>query len=203
MDRDLVYLYDTSEFIDQKDKLMDKDTINSFLSKKILQYHLHRSEISIHYLENIKKNDAGKPYFEDLPLCFSVSHSNNLICIAISNKNIGVDIQHKKKFKNHIAKHYFTSREKKTIGYPDIDINAFYKIWCSKEAVIKYLGTSLAKEIVNTEILIEDNKISCNPYSKLGFNLTEIKKNDAYEIIVCHHNNAVICERLYYYDLFK
>ena len=35
----------------------------------------------------------GKPYFRDLPLCFSLSHSGEAVFLAISEGEIGADIQ--------------------------------------------------------------------------------------------------------------
>lgn len=36
----------------------------------------------------------GKPYFQDLPLCFSLSHSGEAVFLAVSEREIGADIQH-------------------------------------------------------------------------------------------------------------
>ena len=36
----------------------------------------------------------GKPYFRDLPLCFSLSHSGEAVFLAASEAEIGADIQH-------------------------------------------------------------------------------------------------------------
>ena len=44
----------------------------------------------------ITKNSYGKPYFIDFSLFFSISHSENITAIALSKREIGLDIQKKR-----------------------------------------------------------------------------------------------------------
>ena len=48
----------------------------------------------------IERTEKGKPYFKELPLSFSVSHTNNLWVCLISDcaDPVGVDVQKKKEY---------------------------------------------------------------------------------------------------------
>lgn len=40
-----------------------------------------------------KKTPRGKPYFEGAPFCFNLSHSGDYVVCALSNTQVGVDIE--------------------------------------------------------------------------------------------------------------
>ena len=78
------------------------------------------------------------------PVCdkghFSVSHSGNYVCVAVSNTPIGVDLQ---KYSGEkvldVAKKFFTEEEKRHLAASDNKIDSFYLTWCKKEALWKSL----------------------------------------------------------------
>ena len=39
------------------------------------------------------KTEAGKPYFRDVPICFSISHTEGLVVVAVGNTQLGVDAE--------------------------------------------------------------------------------------------------------------
>lgn len=89
----------------------------------------------------VLRTEKGKPYFKDLPLKFSVSHSDGKVVVAVSDKEIGVDIQHVKPRSPAVAKRFFTFEECTYVGD---DIARFYEIWTKKEAYGKWEGSGLA-----------------------------------------------------------
>lgn len=57
-----------------------------FLKEKVLEeYSLDIDKLNLSY------NEYGKPLFNEF--CFNISHSNNIIAIALSDKEVGIDIQ--------------------------------------------------------------------------------------------------------------
>ena len=40
-----------------------------------------------------EKNEYGKPYFKNHPICFSISHTDGAVAVAVSENNVGVDIE--------------------------------------------------------------------------------------------------------------
>ncbi len=75
----------------------------------------------------------GKPYVVDEDLYISISHTYKDIVIAISEKEVGIDIEYKK------SRHYQTIADnmlKKDI----LDIDDFYREWTKHEAQFKHGG---------------------------------------------------------------
>lgn len=89
----------------------------------------------------VMRTDNGKPYFKDIPLHFSVSHSEKRVILAVSDRNIGADIQFIAPRNTDIANRYFTEAECAYIGD---DLARFYEIWTKKEAYGKWEGTGLS-----------------------------------------------------------
>lgn len=96
----------------------------------------------------VLRTDAGKPYFKDLPIKFSVSHSGHRVILAVSEREIGADIQFMSPRSTDIAKRYFTAAECDYIGS---DISRFYEIWTKKEALGKWRGTGLC-DVLSTDV---------------------------------------------------
>ncbi len=65
----------------------------------------------------------GKPYFKDVPLYFSLSHSGEYVYLAVSDEEIGADIQKMKNDRriiHEVAGRYFTEKERAALGvFPD------------------------------------------------------------------------------------
>ena len=83
-------------------------------------------------------NDMGKPFFENGP-SFNVSHSGQYIVMAVSNKDIGVDIEESKEKDMSSLIRIFNEAEAKMIK----EHADFYYLWCAKESLIKCIGSSI------------------------------------------------------------
>lgn len=85
-------------------------------------------------------NEHGKPFLEHGP-CFSVSHSRKYAVLAVSEKEIGVDIEMHEGADPAVMKRCFTEDEQ---DYANLSTENFLRIWTAKEAVLKLLGTGFA-----------------------------------------------------------
>lgn len=91
----------------------------------------------------------GKPFLQDNPLNlqFNMSHSGDLAIYALTiGAAIGVDIEKvEHKFNDDVAKRFFSEQEYQAlIALPEAErINAFYRLWAAKEALIKAVGEGL------------------------------------------------------------
>ena len=87
-------------------------------------------------------NDYGAPRLEQGP-CFSISHCKHAIAVAISEKPIGIDIEHIRAAKPELVERTMNEQEQNeiwTAASPDI---AFTRLWTQKEAVLKMQGTGI------------------------------------------------------------
>ena len=92
----------------------------------------------------IIKNENGKPYLKDIPVFFSISHTDGFCAVCISDTPVGIDCEKiDKNFEKKIlqfANRYFLENEIKLLKKDDYNITTFFKIWTSKEAYIKKYG---------------------------------------------------------------
>jgi len=117
---------------------------------------------------------------------FNLSHSNEMALIAFNRVGeIGVDIEYvKPDFKFHdIAERFFTEREVAALrGLPaDLQPQAFFKCWTSKEAFLKAKGTGLSGKLDEVEITLgapDQVRIAADVP---GWTLSELEAVEAYE----------------------
>lgn len=139
-----------------------RDTTPELIRKCLKKYvrekdiDLPDTDVSITYAEN------GKPYFPDLQIHFSVSHSGDYWACAFETEPIGFDIEdlntkkNKLRLQDRIAKRYFTKQEYEYINQNRGD--SFFEIWVRKEAYVKYKGSGI-KEGLSTFNLVEEGKL--------------------------------------------
>jgi 4'-phosphopantetheinyl transferase EntD len=85
-------------------------------------------------------NDAGKPFLKDLSLNISISHSDDLVVIMISDKNTGIDAEPSKRDVKKIAARMLTGQElADSSGKKDENIIQLL-YWCAKEAAFKLVS---------------------------------------------------------------
>lgn len=104
-----------------------------------------RSLASSYLINSLSKepllfNDMGKPFYENGPY-FNVSHSGRFIMMAVSNKEIGVDIEENTNKDMSALIRIFNEAEAKMIK----EHADFYYLWCAKESLIKCIGSSISK----------------------------------------------------------
>lgn len=94
-------------------------------------------------LGDIKCNDFGKPYFENYPISFNITHSANFVACIISNdtSTIGIDAEVVKAVDTKDFKDLWSEEEWADIQSNDIAV--FFKYWTRKEAVVKAIGKGL------------------------------------------------------------
>lgn len=95
----------------------------------------------------IKRTEEGKPYFDNIPgIHFSVSHSGQMWICLMADFCVGVDIQEMRKVKaKEITDRYFGPEEEHYVALWGDE--GFMDLWVRKEALVKYLGTTLSKGI--------------------------------------------------------
>ena len=114
-------------------------------------------------------NQYGKPYKKNI--CFNVSHSGNYIVLAVSNKEIGIDIE--------ILKDYGLDFVHKILNEDEIkllDTYHFINFWTAKEAIIKSLGETFPKDIKTLIIKTFDG---INEYNNELFYLKQLSLSES------------------------
>lgn len=118
--------------------------IRRFYLRAILSNYTGEKKKKIEYV----LNDFKKPFLLNNPnIYFNVSHSENMILVAIADQLIGVDVE--KIVKTDVENLFpfvFSREEEKNIPLLN-KIEYFYNIWCIKESYLKYIGIGLNVEL--------------------------------------------------------
>lgn len=88
----------------------------------------------------INFDKLGHPTLDNNNVFFSISHSNDLVIVVISNEEVGVDLEKIRPFSFSKIKHAFTDSE---LQYLQLNPVRTLKLWTIKEAVLKLLGVGL------------------------------------------------------------
>ena len=162
----------------KKDKISKfknyESKIRSIIGEIILKELLEKKNISYNSLDYYI-NEYGKPYLKNDKIFFNISHSFDYVITAISNNEIGIDIEKVRETPIKIINQFATEKEKEYILSSNKNIEErIFKIYTLKEAYFKMLGTNL-NNILEVEFIIENDKIYCNDKNvKVGF-INDIK----------------------------
>ena len=98
-------------------------------------------------------DSRGKPYFEASPVHVSISHSDGMCLAAVSDREIGADIERIRPRdtdrKKRLASRFFAPDEAAAVH---ADPAEFYRIWTAKESFIKYTGEGFSRPLPSFSI---------------------------------------------------
>lgn len=123
--------------------------------------------------------ERGKPVAVNCNINFNVSHSGDFVVCAVSEKEIGIDIEKIRPINPKTAERFACPDE---LDYIKSEENGFFKIWTLKEAYFKCIGTGLGADIKNVFFNIGENGIIC---SENGFDCSFTDVADGYICAVC------------------
>ena len=128
----------------------------------------------------------GKAYISNFEnIYFNLSHSGKMVLCAISDREVGVDIEYiDHEIDLNIAKHYFYNKEYESIMNSQNPADEFFKYWVLKESYMKYTGLGMNLKLDSFEIKIEDEIKLKNDDKGLKFNLFNLEN---YKIGIASH----------------
>ncbi|MBE6114765.1 MAG: 4'-phosphopantetheinyl transferase superfamily protein [Erysipelotrichaceae bacterium] len=161
--------------------LRKEDQYRSILGEILLIKLLKEFNIEYNSI-HITTNQYGKPYIQDLDVYYSISHSHEYVICAISNKEIGIDIEKIRHIAPVTLKQYATTNEIEYITSIDkLYERRCFEIFTLKESYFKCMGCDL-REILNVEFHISDDSIQC---SHTGYSFNLVDTIDGYVIAIC------------------
>lgn len=149
---------------DRKTQVAERKREVAFLRNQLLSqsFELPVSD------QQVVRTNFGKPYLNDYPdFSFNHSHSQNFYALATSKQvqNLGIDIEElsrKVRFEA-LAQHAFHPEEIKKWQVLDYDPEYWFKVWTTKEAVLKASGLGIRINLneLNTNLHPEQNGGRC------------------------------------------
>jgi 4'-phosphopantetheinyl transferase len=92
--------------------------------------------------------DRGKPFLQDSPIEFNVTHSHGLALYAIAqSRRVGIDLEYVRDIEvQALAQRFFSDREFQQLQALPLDRQTatFFQYWTAKEAYLKATGEGLA-----------------------------------------------------------
>ncbi len=128
----------------------------------------------------IRTDDNGKPYLANGAVFFNLSHSGDRVMCAVSDMEVGCDVQKIGEANPKIADRFFDPSERlliNAIADENEKTNMFYRLWTLKESYAKVLGTGLKTPL---------NSFSVTTWTDVnGFYFKEYDIEDGYKYAVC------------------
>lgn len=183
-------LYETLSLLISPDKKAKLDNYKSDIGKKLGLYADLLLRVAIHQDLNIENNDIefdtnsyGKPHLiNDQDYHFNISHTHNMIAVAISHNSVGVDVEKIREIDMGISKRFFTEREQNYIEKSQDDLyERFFEIWTKKEAYMKNTGKGLSVPLNSFDVTgksLSEHFFTVG-YGKYIINLYGVEKNIA------------------------
>lgn len=114
------------------------------LKKACVDFNIENFDNDIIY------NEKGKPFFKNSQIKFNISHSDNLVALAISEKDVGIDVEFIKPVNQKLFDKVFSLKEKQDFLLSEKE--NFFKLWTLKESYIKLLGKGLSMGLKSFQI---------------------------------------------------
>lgn len=137
------------------------------------------------------KTELGEGY------CFNLSHSEDFVICAASEKKIGCDIEKIKSAPVKVAERYFAASESDYLkGLQEDKQDAeFFRLWTIKESYTKMDGRGLSMGLKSFEVILNESnledvlivqdgsKVDCNvkEYELEGYKVSVCAKEDEFE----------------------
>ena len=118
---------------------------------------------------------GGKPFAENLPFSFSISHSGDYAICAAGDQNVGADIQIIKPISPFIVRKFGSPEENrqlfgeaaptptlvKHLNQDPAALAQWYRLWTAKEAYGKWEGSGISSSLLREDLLplLEKDKL--------------------------------------------
>ena len=148
------------------------DRKRSVLAFALLERAL-REEYGITEVPEFVYNEFGKPSLSTLPIHFSLSHCKNAVACAISDYNIGIDVETIVPYNPDVARRICTAAELEMLEQSENKDAEFIKLWTIKEAISKYEGMGLSLPFSEIDTM---NYLLCS----------NVSVNSRYALSICY-----------------
>lgn len=119
-----------------------------------------------------RKSASGKPFVQDLPVEFNISHSGNMVVCAVDEEPVGIDVECIRNVDWKLAERVCTKEEISYVQGKDFVVTEksqpltqemlvrFFEIWTAKEAYFKCRGIGIT-DLKSVNVLPNIRKNGC------------------------------------------
>lgn len=123
--------------------------------RSVLAFVLLREAVKREFGEEIQEfeyNQFGKPFLKGNSLHFSLSHCKSAVACAVSESEIGIDLETVREFDEKLSARVLTGTELKLMESAKDPKELFFKFWTQKEAAAKFEGVGLGLVLQKLEL---------------------------------------------------
>ena len=186
-------------------KMEDRKT-EHMLGRKLLAYGL-KEEYGEDY--KVEKTEGGKPYLLGASdIYFNISHTKGMVVCAVSEREIGVDVEYVREAKESLIRRICSKEEREyiwgkedmlkkveleedeteNVGLNDIDLR-FTRIWTLKESYVKAIGKGLAFSMKEISFSLKEGEKGRIIGSSIeGWKYHQFMLRGKYVLSVCEEN---------------
>lgn len=137
----------------------------------------------------IDRGEKGKPFIVGVEnVFFNISHSGDYVVCAVSDREIGIDIEKRAKARMEVAGRFFHGEEVAQLKMLEEDKQdqLFFNYWSVKESFLKYIGTGLARPLNSFIVSFSGGDVSLfEGENKLPLYVYACPVDDGYACHVC------------------
>ena len=140
-----------------------------------------REMYGIHDAPVFEYDANGKPSILGHPeIFFNLSHCRKAVACVVADSPVGIDVEETCRFSDSIARYTLDDEEYESVVKADNPSQAFIRLWTMKEALLKYTGEGLRRDIKTV--------LRISPANKVEF-LTEL--HDGYVVSVVNTKSCL------------
>ena len=111
-------------------------------------------------MPEILVTERGKPYFQDSPVHFSISHTKKHVFCVLSDRPVGIDAEEmSRNIRPELAEKILSAYEKAQYEQAANRKEALLRFWVLKEAAVKCTGEGLQGYPNHMEFSLNDTRI--------------------------------------------
>ena len=137
----------------------------------------------------IDRGEKGKPFIVGVEnVFFNISHSGDYVVCAVSDREIGIDIEKRAKARMEVAGRFFHGEEVAQLQMLEEDKQdqLFFNYWSVKESFLKYIGTGLTRPLNSFIVSFSGGDVSLfEGGNKLPLYVHACPVDDGYACHVC------------------
>ncbi len=160
----------------------------------LLLHYAVRENTDLHWDGSCLVKEHGKPMLpKELGLYFNLSHSGEYVLCAVSDHEIGADIQRHEKYQERLAERFFHPEELAYLKEAKDRKQCFYDLWSLKESCIKCTGRGLSTGLERFSVvpLLYGEEIVLDGFRCTGENAPSYERTELKDFTKIHTKEPI------------
>ena len=176
----------TSCYEDIKDNFVGSGRISQRKESLVARLMLNKALTELDAGEySVVYSDDDKPVLKSKKgLFFNISHSDDYVALALSDVEVGCDIQEIRPYNPKVAVRHYCENETAMIENSDDKDDTFIRLWALKESILKYSGKGLSGGLATYDFSPYGDE---ETFTAFGCNFY-VKKIENTYFALCHKN---------------